>query len=291
MTDRSDLEPRMKVYEQTEAGRQLLPTLPVLARLDGRNFGSFTRNAKRPFSERFHALMVDTTRHLVDECGALVGYTQSDEITLAWHAPDIKSMLFFDGNVQKMVSTIAALASVRLNEARYTMSSQIGKIGEIVNETTSGLAWHMRPTFDCRVWNVPSLTEASNVFVWRQADGVRNSVSMAARAHFSHASLHGFSRAEMQDRLMRDKGINWNDYPVGFKRGTFIQRARRARTYSAEEIARLPAKHAAREDPDLEVQRWELRERDFWLTKIANREAVLFAGAEPASSAEESASP
>ena len=261
---------RMKMYEQAEAGRQLMPTLPVLSRLDGRTFHTFTRHAKRPFSARLHAIMVDVTRHLVEESGALVGYTQSDEISLAWHSTDVKSQIFFDGNVQKMVSTLAALASVRFNEHARDDGA-----------VASGLAWHMRPTFDCRVWNVPTLVEAANVFVWRQADASRNSVSMAARAHFSHKAVDGLSCKQMQEKLMTGAGVNWSEYPEAFKNGTFIRRNRVVRAFTPEEIERLPEKHAARANRALEVERWQIEEVGMRLARLADREGALFGGADP----------
>jgi tRNA(His) guanylyltransferase len=260
---------RMKLYEQAEAGRQLMPTLPALARLDGRTFHTFTRHAKRPFSAKLHAIMVDVTRHLVEESGALVGYTQSDEISLAWHSTDVKSQIFFDGNVQKMVSTLAALASVRFNEhARDPDAIQ------------TGLAWHMRPTFDCRIWNVPTLVEAANVFVWRQADASRNSVSMAARAHFSHKAVDRLSCKQMQEKLMTEAGVNWSDYPDAFKNGTFVRRKRVTRAFTAEEIEKLPPQHEARRNPDLVVERWQIEEVGMRLVQLADREVALFAGAD-----------
>lgn len=106
--NRDEFGDRMKLYEGL-SNTPLLPGVPVCARLDGRNFHTFTKHAARPFSEAFHAMMVAVTRHLVVESCATVGYTQSDEISLAW-----VDHPFFEGNPQKMCSTLAAMASVTL---------------------------------------------------------------------------------------------------------------------------------------------------------------------------------
>lgn len=263
---------RMKLYEQAEAGRRLMPRLPAMARLDGRAFHAFTKHAKRPFSELFHRAMVAVTRHLVEETGALVGYTQSDEIGLAWHAADPKSQMMFDGNIQKLTSTLAAMASVRLNKFGFAL--------DVADRVKSGLAWHSSPTFDCRVWNAPTLTEAANVFVWRQADAVRNSVQMLARAHFSHTECQDRSCSALQE-MLHARGVNWNDQPAWAKRGSFIQRFRSERRFDAAEIARLPDGHQARANPDLVVERTGVRELDMWVTRLSNREGALFAGEDP----------
>ncbi len=72
---------RMKRYERVEAERRLSSALPVVARIDGRCFSSWTNGLQRPHDARLHRLMVDTTTHLMREAGACVGYTQSDEIS------------------------------------------------------------------------------------------------------------------------------------------------------------------------------------------------------------------
>lgn len=249
---------RMKVYEALGNPR-VLPGLPVMARLDGRTFSTFTKHAKRPFSEAFHAMMVDVTRHLVVEGCATVGYTQSDEISLAWAEHP-----FFDGNPQKMCSALAAMASVHLAGQDH--------------DPKYGLAWHRAPTFDCRVWVVPSFVEAANVFLWRQQDAARNSVQMAARHFFSHKACDELNGKELQEKLFTERGVNWNDYPFQFKRGTFVKHAKTRRAFTAEELADLPEKHDARRDPSLVVERRVIAvcDLDLRLLNSENRVEALF---------------
>lgn len=258
---------RMKAYENVEAGRRVMPLLPVLARIDGRSFSAFTRGLARPFDERLSRLMVETTRFLVTEADARCGYTQSDEISLAWYTDDPTSQIFFDGRVCKMTSQLAALASVYFNR----------RLPEFLPIEYA----ERMPTFDARVWTVPTLAEAANCFLWREWDATKNSVSMAARAHYSHAELHGKDGRAMQEMLWQ-KGVNWNDYPAFFKRGTYVRRVRVSRPFTVDELERLPPKHQARLDPNLVIERSEVRTLELPpLGRIANRVEVLFAGAEP----------
>jgi tRNA(His) 5'-end guanylyltransferase len=258
---------RMKHYETAEAGRRLMPLLPALARLDGRAFHSFVRGLARPFDKRLSDLMIDTATFLVRETGAVVGYTQSDEITLAWVPEEFDEQIFFDGRIQKMTSTLAALCAAHFN--RRLPAFLPGEYAERL------------PVFDCRVWNVPTLEEAANTFLWRELDATKNSISMAARAYYDHAEVHDRSGREMQDLLWR-KGINWNDYPVLFKRGTFIRRRKVSRTFTAGELEALPEKHAARSNPGLLVERTECLPLALPpLAKVGNRAGVLFRGEEP----------
>ena len=267
MSDNTSFGDRMKLYEGQEAGRRFIPLLPIIARLDGKAFHTFCRGLKRPYDERLSKLMVDVTKYLVAGTNALMGYTQSDEITLVWHTTDIKSEVFFDGRIQKMTSILAAMATAYFNR----------HLEEVLPEKSKAF-----PLFDCRIWQVPNQVEGANTVLWREQDATRNSIQMSGQAVFSHTSLQGKGCDEIQERLFHEKGINWNDYPPFFKRGTFVQKRRLLKPFSAEEIECLPAKHAARTYPDLLVERWELREVEMPpFGQVSNRVGVIFNGEEP----------
>ncbi|MBA4192645.1 MAG: hypothetical protein C0467_32150 [Planctomycetaceae bacterium] len=258
---------RMKLYESAEAGRRLMPLAPALARLDGRAFHSFVRGLDRPYDERLSRLMIETARYLVQETIATVGYTQSDEITLAWVPTDFESQVFFDGRIQKMTSVLAALGSAYFNR----------RLPEFLPPEYA----ERLPLFDARIWNVPNLVEAANTFLWRETDATKNSISMAARAYYNHSELHEKSGSEMQELLFQ-KGVNWNDYPAFFKRGTYLRRETIRKPFPVAEVEELPPKHAARTNPNLVVERSVITCENLPpLAKLVNRSGVLFAGEAP----------
>lgn len=257
---------RCKALEMMEAGRKAMPGLPLLARLDGRAFHTFTRGLERPFDPRLTRCMVDTTAFLIEDLDARVGYAQSDEITLAWYFPPdaIGSAYPFDGRWQKLASVLAGLAS-----ARFT---------KLIAQHLPDKA-HLTPCFDCRVWQVPSVQEALEVFVWREDDAVKNSITMAASAFYSHRELHGKNSADKQELLFK-KGINWNNYPVSFKRGTYLQRKTEDRVLTDEEWTRIPEKH--RPPREQTFTRSRVVEMDFPpIRRISNAIAALFTSALP----------
>lgn len=73
--------------------------------------------------------------------------------------------------------------------------------------------------FDARCFNIPK-EEVTNLVYWRQLDATRNSIQMVGQANFSHKELQNKSCNQIQDMLMTQKGINWNDFPVYQKRGS-----------------------------------------------------------------------
>jgi tRNA(His) guanylyltransferase len=198
VTDSTALGDRMKRHEAVY--RTLLPrrTYTIL-RLDGRAFHSYLRAAQRPYDEQFMADMNHVAEVLCAEItGAVFAYTQSDEISIL--ATDFASPgtePWFGGVITKWLSVSASLATAELNACRPAQ----------------------RALFDARVFTLADPVEVANYFLWRQRDAVRNSISMAAQAKYSHRQLHGVSTGQMQELLWADHRINWNDYPDGCKRG------------------------------------------------------------------------
>ena len=256
----------MKGYEMAYAGVKAMKGIPLLARLDGRSFHTFTKGLQRPYDQRLSECMIETTKYLVKETHAKVGYTQSDEISLVWHVPvESTSEYMFDGRIQKMTSVLAALASVKFAKL----------IAEKIPEKAD-----KGPVFDCRVWQVPTLQLAADAFLWRELDATKNSISMAAHAYFSHKSLQGLNGSEKQERLWSEKGINWNDYPTFFKRGTYVQRRNHERELTEEE--RMAIAEAHRPAPGTKFIRSSVDELDLPpARRVVNYTEVLFFGAEP----------
>lgn len=258
---------RMKEYERVEAGRRAPPGLPILARLDGKAFHTFTKGLERPFDVRLHDLMDATTRHLVKESGALIGYTQSDEISLLFHAATPRSELFLGGRFQKLTSILASMATACFNR----------HLAQALPEKADKLA-----LFDCRAWVVPSLEEAANTLLWRELDATKNSIAMAAQTKISHGDLQGKNTREMQELLLARHGIDWNDYPARSQRGAWFHRIEITRAFTADELELLPPLHAARSNPDLQVVRHDIRPLAMPpFVRVKNRVGVIFHGEAP----------
>lgn len=257
---------RMKQYESVEAGRRLSTTLPIVARLDGRSFHTFTKGLNRPFDKNFSDCMIKTTELLVKETGACIGYTQSDEIQLAWHTDNPISQIWFDGRVQKMTSQLAAQATL------FFYREIVKRLPDYADKM---------PSLDARVWNVPSKVEGANAFLWRELDAIKNSVSMTANEYFSVKQLHE-KNSNQKLEMLQSVGVDWNNYPTHFKRGTYVQRRKLMTKFSIEELETLPAKHAARTNPDLVVERSVVDAIELPpMLRIGNREDVIFHGAAP----------
>ncbi len=222
-----EISARCKALEAVATDPRAPKDQPLLVRLDGRAFHTYTRGLRRPFDERLSRCMIETTRTLVADSQARIGYTQSDEITLLFWAPLPTSNLPFDGRLQKLCSVLAGLASARFAVLAY----------ESIPEKVA-----MVPHFDGRAWSVPSVDDAIEAIQWRMADARKNSVSMAAQSVYSHKQLLNKHTAD-QLQMLREKGIDWNDYPDFFRVGSFLRRETVQVQIDETERQRIPKKH------------------------------------------------
>ncbi len=211
MPARDDLGDRMKRSYENRT-RYFLPRRTyTLIRVDGKAFHSYTRGCARPYDGDLMADMDATAVKLCQEIGgARLAFVQSDEISLL--LTDFESTqteAWFDGNVQKIASISAAIATGAFNRARLARHA----------EGAGDAAWAL---FDSRVWTIPDRDEVANYFIWRQQDASRNSVSMTARAWFPQDRLDALTCDQMQEPLWQERGVNWNDLPAGFKRGRAV---------------------------------------------------------------------
>lgn len=204
MSDKTSLGDRLKRYEQPY--KAVLPRRTyTLLRVDGRAFHSYLRGAQKPFDYEFMTHMDQVAVALCKEVGgAVFAYVQSDEITVLYtDFASHQTEPWFGGSHNKQVSISAAVASATMTRLRPE---------------------HRPALFDSRVFTLSDPVEVANCFVWRQRDAVRNSITMAAQAHFSHKELHRVTTDQMQQKLWAERQVNWDQYPDGAKRGRVVQR-------------------------------------------------------------------
>ena len=267
---KDSLGDRMKAYERRETDRRFMNFAPVVARMDGRGFSKWTKGLARPYDEDLSAAMIAVTRRLVEETGARIGYTQSDEITLVFLVEDIKQSMMFDGKTQKLCSILASMTTALF------ITECLSRAGTEIAERAM-----QAPHFDARIFQVPTQTEAANAVLWREKDACKNAVSMAARSFYPHGELQGKSAAEMQEMIFA-KGMNFNDYPASFKRGTFLQMRSSETKLPQKALEYLPEGSS----PTVIRRSIEAIEMPIF-SKVTNREAVIFDGAEPSTETED----
>lgn len=226
------LDDRMKNAYENRYRMYLPDRIPVIIRLDGKAFHSFTRGLKKPFDALFIKTMQDTMEYLCSNIqGCKFGYVESDEISLClWNWSKNESDAWFGNNLQKMVSISASMAGVAFNRywngnvAEYLCKYESDIITEEEDKyrtTIKNKAEMLMPVFDSRAFIIPA-EEVHNYFVWRQNDCMRNSIQGLAQSLYSEREIHRINTSKLQNKMFSEKGVNWNDYSVVERRGTCI---------------------------------------------------------------------
>lgn len=236
MSNKKDsLGDRMKSYEGISR-IYLTKRMPVIIRIDGKAFHSFTKGFRRPFDEILIKAMQETAKYLCKNImGCKIAYTQSDEISLLLEDYErVETQPWFENNLQKIVSVSASMATMAFNRAfadavneRYSYytginaDEWIGSTEEFDKLFDNYFAKIGTAMFDSRVFILPK-EEVCNYFIWRQQDATRNSIQMVAQSLFSHRQLQNKNCDQLQEMMFQEHNINWNDYPTVYKRGSCV---------------------------------------------------------------------
>lgn len=224
--DNSSLATRMKDYESVSKTR-LTRRTPVIIRIDGKAFHTFTKGMRRPFDYVLTETMRETTRYLCENIqGCVLGYTQSDEISLVLvDYKTLETSAWFNNEVQKISSISASMATMAFNKffRRYVENLYYNTKVAMTDEEER--RWYELyeskfdiAMFDARCFNLPK-EEVTNYIYWRQLDAMRNSIQAVGQANFSQTQLNLKSCNDIKD-MLKQKGINWDDFPTGLKRGS-----------------------------------------------------------------------
>lgn len=205
-----ELSTRMKKYEGVNKSFLMAKT-PAIIRIDGKAFHSWTRGLEAPFDQVFYACMANTAKELVNNIqGATIAYGQSDEISiLLKDYATYDTDAWFGGNIQKIASVAASIATGVFNATAVKLGIDRGKLA----------------FFDARVFALPA-HEVTNYFIWRQKDFHRNSIQAVGQHYLGHKNMQGLGSQDVVDALRElDDPVDWyNDYDSVFRRGYTYQR-------------------------------------------------------------------
>lgn len=214
---KDNLGDRMKENYENRAKTQLLRRTPVIIRVDGKAFHTFTRGFKKPFDDILTEAMQQTMLALCKGIqGCVLGYTQSDEITLILtDYKKLETAAWFDYDIQKVCSVSASIATLAFDRCFLDILRQ----RDIPLEDVHVDASNKGALFDSRCFNVPK-EEVTNCVLWRQQDAIRNSINSVGQANFSHKELQGLSTSQVLEKLLKEKQVDWNSLPIHLQRGS-----------------------------------------------------------------------
>ena len=247
---------RMKEYEKVSKG-YLMKRTPVVIRLDGCHFHTFTRGLDKPYDKTLMKIMQEAMQYLCENIqGCVLGYTQSDEITLVLiDYKNLNTSAWYDNQIQKMCSVTASLATLAFNKCWNKEVDKFYKdyIFTDNKDVSDYRRWQLldrkcnKATFDARVFNL-SPDEVVNNLIWRQQDATRNSINLLGQSLYSHKELQGISANQLQNKMLVEKNVNWNNEPTLFKRGSCCRKNQKGKWEIDNEIPIFTENRAYIED-------------------------------------------
>lgn len=231
--DNTILSTRMKEFYEARARSYLTRRSPVIIRIDGAHFHTFCHSLRKPYDPTFIKAMQLTCKNLCENIqGCKIGYVESDEISLLITDYDsLQTAAWFDYQIQKICSVAASMATMYFNRnfAKLVEEFYEENVADNWREDDDERYYNNVLTkkvelggyFDARCFNIPK-EEITNYFIWRQNDASRNSIQGLAQANFSQKQIQGLNNSQLQDKLMLEKNINWNDCKTVEKRGSCV---------------------------------------------------------------------
>ena len=256
---------RLKDYE-AKWERSIDVNEHIVIRIDGHKFSKFTKGFKRPYDEILSRAMEQTTKDLLKEFNAVVGYTQSDEISLIITRPASKKVHYnkkpsqdinnlnhaYNGRIQKIASLASAFATMAFNRAltslyeeQKTLERDLDQVHDFeyrvafgkymdIFESKIGNAW-----FDARVYSVDSDIEAFNSILWRCRDAEKNSRSMFAQNFCKSRDLQNMNGREQVDFCLKETGNDWEKVDDRYKYGMIIKKRKYNKLIRGEDVNRF----------------------------------------------------
>lgn len=194
---------RMKNNYESISKYRLTRRMPVIIRIDGKAFHTYTKGLEKPFDAKMVEAMQITTKYLCENIqNCVLGYTQSDEISLLLiDYKKLDTSAWFDNELQKIVSVAASMATMKFNQMM------------------DDRPW---ATFDARAFNIPR-EEVCNYFIWRQRDGIRNALNGYARSIFSARQLLNKNVSEVED-MCYQVGYEYNKLDKNLRLGSIYRK-------------------------------------------------------------------
>jgi len=206
------LKDRIDSYqEQTE--HKLLNKLPTVIVVNGRSFAKTTSLLDKPYSQEFAECMLSTTLKLCSEVeGVVFAYHYNDEIILVSRNDQSNETLpWFDNKIQKISSIVSSIATLHFNNC--TVKKELNLLGDA--------------HFYTKIFTVPNIVEAINSIIYKQQQNFYTSIQCACFYEllkkydriYIKDMIQGLSFDEKVEILKQECNIDFNQYPIAFRRG------------------------------------------------------------------------
>ena len=208
----SKLKERIDNYQQL-SDYKLLPKVPLIISVNGKSFGKTASLIDKPYDDGLGECLHSTMKQLCSEIeGSVFAYCHNDNIAIiVRNDQSLETSPWLDNKIQKICSIASSIATSHFNKcASYIKLNLMGD-----------------PVFISQVFTVPNITEAINTIVYYQQHNFMSSIQLACfyellkkyDKNTIKEMLSGLSVDEKIDLLYQECEIDFNSYPLSFRRG------------------------------------------------------------------------
>lgn len=208
----SNLNSRINSYKEM-CDYKLLGRVPLVISINGRAFSKVTSLLDKPYCSKFGECILSTMLKICTEIdGAVFAYQHNDEIVvIVRNDQNNDTVPWCDNKIQKITSSVSSIATFHFNKCANAIDLNL--LGE--------------PIFISQIFAVPNVMEAINTMVHKQQQNFHTSIQSACLYEFLKKydkatilnMLSGLSVDEKIDLLNQECNIDFNQYPIIFRRG------------------------------------------------------------------------
>lgn len=214
----ASLSDRIGSYQEL-SDHQLMRRLPIIIVLNGRSFSKLSSLVDKPFSVDFMELMIATMARLCLEVdGVVFAYTFNDQIVMALRNDQtVSTEAWYNNKIQAIVSATASLATLEFNKTKEVKDIKL--LGDAV--------------FTAKTFAVPNIMELTNTIIHMQQNCFHTALSQAC--FYELLKIHPAEKVkemlanktpkEKSEILYNECKIDFNSYPLPFKRGVGAYRS------------------------------------------------------------------
>ena len=185
----------------------IMKRVPIIVRLNIRNYKKILPNIKKPFSKVFSDIMHQCTLYIISQIqDAVFGYSFNDEINIILRNDrDLDTEPWNNNNLQKIISSVTSYA-INGFEKSVELFSDLDIVADCVVNT--------------KVWPISNISESGNYLISRQDSCIKQAINTACGfelktkfgADKATAFIKNKTYEQKKEILLRYCGIDFFDF-------------------------------------------------------------------------------
>ena len=198
---------RVNELQNMTRGITLNEYIPICLKISCANFVELTQDLVKPFDVRFNKAMIKAMNFVLEKTDAKIGYTYQGEAYFTYFKWDEKEVSSVHTDTQQLTAQVISMFTAKLNLA----------LMEFFPEK------EMLAYCSSKVWNVPSLVEAAELYTCEQTKCFKLAVDQSVKHFAKDVNADGLNVVQKL-QLLKEFGVKPSTLPEFFVTGTFAMK-------------------------------------------------------------------